>query len=187
MKNKTKTKISHNRKELRATGGGPNTLNVLSPLESAVDELLNISKAVDPPGVEFGAGIEANESVIMNLLEDETETHSLQFDEEWLVDGEEMPEPNEASKTVTINKEKRSTRSTRSSENASRIALLEAQTNSQIQFHEEALKEIRNLTSAVKDVASAVRESSCQHSQYMKELIELKKQKLRYKSTSKKY
>ncbi|XP_028901523.2 uncharacterized protein LOC105220215 [Zeugodacus cucurbitae] len=51
---KLKKKISNNRRETVATGGGPYTQRSLTPLEQAVDDLFSLQDAVNPSGSTFG-------------------------------------------------------------------------------------------------------------------------------------
>ncbi|XP_055918680.1 uncharacterized protein LOC129950788 [Eupeodes corollae] len=54
MKHNVKKKMIHNAKELNSTGGGPNKLKILSPLEEQVSNLLHIGKVVNPSGNAIG-------------------------------------------------------------------------------------------------------------------------------------
>ncbi|XP_017472426.1 PREDICTED: uncharacterized protein LOC108363546 [Rhagoletis zephyria] len=58
---KLKKKISTNRRETVATGGGPYVQQSLTPLEQTVDELLHLQEAVNPSGSTFGANIQETE------------------------------------------------------------------------------------------------------------------------------
>ncbi|XP_065081772.1 uncharacterized protein LOC135704225 [Ochlerotatus camptorhynchus] len=53
-KNTIKQKLSYNNRETIATGGGPNTMKVLSPTEDAVVKLLTLDKTVNNSGSRFG-------------------------------------------------------------------------------------------------------------------------------------
>ncbi|XP_062537837.1 uncharacterized protein LOC134206162 [Armigeres subalbatus] len=49
-----KSKLAHNKREARSTGGGPNNIKVLSPIEEVVVNLLSLDKLVNPSGASFG-------------------------------------------------------------------------------------------------------------------------------------
>ncbi|XP_065094520.1 uncharacterized protein LOC135715036 [Ochlerotatus camptorhynchus] len=49
-----KHKLQHNKKELRATGGGPNTLKSFNDLEETIIRLLSLESAVNHNGSVFG-------------------------------------------------------------------------------------------------------------------------------------
>lgn len=49
-----KKKLLENKKEILSTGGGPNNLHVLTPLEEKISEFLCLNQCVDPPGQELG-------------------------------------------------------------------------------------------------------------------------------------
>ncbi|XP_062535366.1 uncharacterized protein LOC134204575 [Armigeres subalbatus] len=51
---KVKNKLAHNKREVTATGGGPNTIKVLSPTEEAVANLLLLDKMINHSGFVFG-------------------------------------------------------------------------------------------------------------------------------------
>ncbi|XP_029733468.1 uncharacterized protein LOC115269191 isoform X1 [Aedes albopictus] len=51
---KVKHKLAHNKREVNATGGGPNNMKVLSPCEEAVVEMLSLDKTVNHSGSAFG-------------------------------------------------------------------------------------------------------------------------------------
>ncbi|XP_036322029.1 uncharacterized protein LOC118736028 [Rhagoletis pomonella] len=57
MKSKTKKKMSQNKAEYRATGGGPNRLQSHTNIEEAIIGLLELDACVNPPGAEFGLDI----------------------------------------------------------------------------------------------------------------------------------
>lgn len=48
---KIKGKLAHNKREANATGGGPNTMKVLSPTEETVVKLLSFDRAVNHSGL----------------------------------------------------------------------------------------------------------------------------------------
>ncbi|XP_055902777.1 uncharacterized protein LOC129938957 [Eupeodes corollae] len=50
----TKKKMSQNKVEQKATGGGPNKLHTFIQLGEAVIKMLDINTVVDPSGVELG-------------------------------------------------------------------------------------------------------------------------------------
>lgn len=50
LKLKVRQKLQHNKKEVNATGGGPNRLKTLSPYEEAVVDLLSLDKLTDHAG-----------------------------------------------------------------------------------------------------------------------------------------
>lgn len=62
----------HNAKELKSTGGGPNTLNQFSNLESEVIDLINLKTCCDPPGRSFGLKEnDGGENNIQNIIGDD--------------------------------------------------------------------------------------------------------------------
>ncbi|XP_067620051.1 uncharacterized protein [Eurosta solidaginis] len=54
MRNRTKRKISKNRNEIRATGGGPFCESPLTAMEQTIDQIVNLNASPDPSGRDFG-------------------------------------------------------------------------------------------------------------------------------------
>nr|XP_029712742.1 protein PRRC2C-like [Aedes albopictus] len=63
FKLKVKNKLAHNKREVNATGGGPNSLKVLSPTEETVVKLLSLDKMVNHSGPAFGLPRSATKSL----------------------------------------------------------------------------------------------------------------------------
>ncbi|XP_055914609.1 uncharacterized protein LOC129947881 [Eupeodes corollae] len=64
---KIKRKLSMNKAEVVATGGGKYSQVSLTPLEQAVDELLGLEQAVRPEGMCFGSSHQISEDLIIGL------------------------------------------------------------------------------------------------------------------------
>ncbi|XP_067619997.1 uncharacterized protein [Eurosta solidaginis] len=75
---KSKTKMSENILEYRATGGGPNRLNIFTHSEESITGLLSLQTSVDPPGQEHGLSTNANEEcedmIVERLYSDNLES-----------------------------------------------------------------------------------------------------------------
>ncbi|XP_062534185.1 uncharacterized protein LOC134203323, partial [Armigeres subalbatus] len=53
-KNSIKNKLAHNKREANATGGGPNAMKILSPMEEVVVKLLSLDKMINHAGTSYG-------------------------------------------------------------------------------------------------------------------------------------
>ncbi|XP_067636691.1 uncharacterized protein [Eurosta solidaginis] len=98
IKSKTKTKMSENIVEYRATGGGPNRLNIFTHSEESITGLLSLHTSVDPPGQEHGLSTNANEEcedmIVQRLYSD-----NLESDENLEVSGQSGAPDEEATKS----------------------------------------------------------------------------------------
>ncbi|XP_055632535.1 uncharacterized protein LOC129773011 [Toxorhynchites rutilus septentrionalis] len=62
FKLKVKRKLTHNKRETEATGGGPNQTMLLTSIEEAVVNLLSLDRAIDQSGPVFGLPIRESSS-----------------------------------------------------------------------------------------------------------------------------
>ncbi|XP_067625897.1 uncharacterized protein [Eurosta solidaginis] len=87
MKSKTKTKMSENIVEYRATGGGPNRLNIFRHSEESIMGLLSLQTSVNPPGQEHGLSTNANEEC-EDMIVERLYSDNLESDENLEVSGQ---------------------------------------------------------------------------------------------------
>ena len=77
LKAKTKKKKMENEKEYKATGGGPNRIHVLTPLEETIARVINLERVINPPGRDFGIqSIEDVVSAAEDISSESTELHN---------------------------------------------------------------------------------------------------------------
>ncbi|XP_036335024.1 uncharacterized protein LOC118745616 isoform X1 [Rhagoletis pomonella] len=153
LKSKTKKKISENRAEFRATGGGPNSLHILTPLEEGVASFLRYYICSDPPGQEIG-----HNAIVQS---EEIPEEQVACGSDYITISGEDCEMRETQDTEIseVHRTPRRRKVANSTANDRRIALLETQVNNHAKHFEAMEESANNVKKSLKYIESSVRKS----------------------------
>ncbi|XP_053968300.1 uncharacterized protein LOC128869723 [Anastrepha ludens] len=169
MKSKAKKKMSQNKAELRATGGGPNKLQGLSSTEESIIGLLQFDVCINPPGVEFGLDTTTSDQFTVLSASNPSPELLVQNYEESEVDLNLNVHEEPAEKTRTNKK----------SQKAERLRLLELQTDGQKQFYEQMISTLHKIKQSAAETAEYSKKNYELKKNATDELLQLKREKLR--------
>ncbi|XP_036336630.1 uncharacterized protein LOC118746812 [Rhagoletis pomonella] len=172
MKSKTKKKMSQNKAEYRATGGGPNRLQSYTNIEEAIIGLLELDACVNPPGAEFGLDISDNQR--------------LDSPEPAPADENQPPfdlETSNEDRNYVVGENTTRTPRKKRCHKTERLRLLEAQTNAQKAFYENVISNINEIKKSARETEKYAKRTYYLKKDSTKELLQMKKEKLEiYKS-----
>ncbi|XP_039968542.1 uncharacterized protein LOC120780315 [Bactrocera tryoni] len=166
MKSKTKKKLSQNKAEYRATGGGTNRLQGFSNTEESIIGLLEFDACINPPGAEFGLDISGD--VEPQLPAPTNPTPHPQAEESEVEFHSEAYEP-PARKTRPIKK----------CNKAERLRLLDSQTNAQKQYYKEMVPTLGVIRKCAEEKVEYLKKQYELDKNATEVMLQLKKEKLR--------
>ncbi|XP_001661174.2 uncharacterized protein LOC5574104 [Aedes aegypti] len=172
FKLKIKNKLVHNKREANATGGGPNKMKVLSPIEEAVAKLLSLDKTVNHSGSTFGLPRHVTSPINQPgspLLS--STRQQLMIDEANLLEEEDLPELDEPSDEEVETVENTSTH--RSTERTTNTKQRKRQDKSNQDLRNELLVE---QTKLMKKIA----ENSTECARYARKMYKLREEEFKH-------
>ncbi|XP_039969067.1 uncharacterized protein LOC126764442 [Bactrocera neohumeralis] len=169
MKSKTKKKLSQNKAEYRATGGGTNRLLGFSNTEESIIGLLEFDACINPPGAEFGLDIsgdvEPQLSAPPNPTPHPQAENSEKSEVEFYSEAHELP----ARKKRPIKK----------CNKAERLRLLDSQTNAKKQYYEEMVSTLGDIRKCAEEKVEYQKKQYELDKNATEVMLQLKREKLR--------
>ncbi|XP_037930398.1 uncharacterized protein LOC119665172 [Teleopsis dalmanni] len=123
-------KIAANTAQFKLTGGGPSLVQTLSPMEEAIDNLVDLNQSTDPKGFELGLPNEVNNFEIVE--EQNAENGGAESEDEVY-----LPPTSKKRKKVASNQ--------------TRLELLKAQTNAQELFYKDVSRRLESTENLLKN------------------------------------